>query len=304
MKDNLNPKSLPINPKRNDVAILGENDIQNKIFTFRGIVLMIDRDLAQLYQVETKVLNQAVKRNIERFPDDFRFQLTDDEKNELVTKCDRFKNLKHSTVNPYAFTEQGVSMLSAVLKSKIAVDISIKIIRTFVQMRKFLLSNSSVFQRLDNVEYKFLEYDKNFNKLFKALEDKNIKPTQGIFHNGQIYDAYAFVNDLLKNAKKEVTLIDNFIDDTILTLFSKYTNIKFVITTQKISKQLKLDINKYNAQYNNLIVNTSNKYHDRFLLIDDKEAYHIGASLKDLGNRVFAFNKIDIEIIKGIKNEK
>ncbi len=257
----------------NNITTLNRDNIQNKIFTFRGIVLMIDRDLAELYQVE---------------------------KNELVTKCDRFKNLKHSTVNPYAFTEQGVSIFSAVLKSKISVDISIKIIRTFVQMRKFLLSNSSIFQRLDTVENKILKHDKEFNKIFQAIEDKNIKPTQGVFCNGQIFDAYIFINDLLKSAKEEVTLIDNYIDDTVLTLFSKYATINFTIVTKSISKQLRLDIERYNQQYSNLIMQTSDKFHDRFLLIDDSEAYHIGASLKDLGNKVFGFNKIDIEIVKGV----
>ena len=274
-----------------------EKSLQDYIFTIRGKQVMIDRDLALLYQVDTKVLNQAVKRNIDRFPQDFRFQLTNEEKNELVTNCDRFKNLKHSSSNPYAFTEQGISMLSAVLKSKVAIEVSIKIIRAFVQMRKVLLSNASIFQRLENVEQKLLTHDKNFEKIFKALENQNEIPTQGIFYNGQIWDAYEFINTLLKNAKKEVVLIDNYIDDTVLTLFSKYPKLNYTIITKSISKQLKLDIDKYNSQYNNLIVKTSNKYHDRFLLLDD-EAYHLGASLKDLGKKVFGFSKIDRGLLK------
>ncbi len=274
-----------------------EKSLQDYIFTIRGKQVMIDRDLALLYQVDTKVLNQAVKRNIDRFPQDFRFQLTNEEKNELVTNCDRFKNLKHSSSNPYAFTEQGISMLSAVLKSKVAIEVSIKIIRAFVQMRKVLLSNASIFQRLENVEQKLLTHDKNFEKIFKALENKNEIPTQGIFYNGQIWDAYELINSLLKSAKKDVVLIDNYIDDSVLTIFSKYLNLNYTIITKSISKQLKLDIQKYNAQYNNLTIKTSNKYHDRFLLLDN-EAYHLGASLKDLGKEVFAFSKINRELLK------
>ncbi len=147
---------------------------------------MIDRDLAELYGVKTKVLNQAVKRNIRRFPESFRFQLNNSEKIELVTNCDRFETIKHSSVNPYAFTEQGVSMLSAVLKSDTAIEISIKIMEAFVEMRKFILNNASIFQRLTNIEQKILQHDKSFEQLFKALEDKSIKPKQGIFYDGQI----------------------------------------------------------------------------------------------------------------------
>ena len=280
-----------------DKIIKTESNLQNLIFTIRDKQVILDRDLAILYQVETKRLNEQVKRNIERFPDDFRFQLTDKEKNELVANCDRLKILKHSSSNPYAFTEQGVSMLSAVLKSKIAVEISIKIIRTFVEMRKLLLSNASVFQRLYDVEYKLLEHDTNFKKIFELLEDKNKTPHQGIFYDGQIWDAYEFINTLLKNAKKEAVLIDNYIDDSVLIILSKYPKLNFTIITKAISKQLKLDIDKYNSQYNNLKVKTSNKYHDRFLIIDN-QTYHIGASLKDLGKKWFAFSKMNIDNIK------
>jgi len=276
--------------------VLNETNIKNMIFTIRDKQVMIDRDLAVLYGVSTKALNQAVKRNIDRFPDDFRFQLTDEEKNELVTKCDRFKTLKHSSSNPYAFTEQGISMLSAVLKSKIAIEVSIKIIRAFVEMRKFLLSNASIFQRLDKIEYKLLKHDEKFEKVFEALETKKVEYNQGVFFEGQIWDAYEFVNNLLKRAKNKVILIDNYIDDSILTIFSKYPNLKFEIITKSINKQLKLDIEKYNAQYKNLQVKISSKYHDRFLIVDNT-TYHIGASLKDLGKKVFAFSKLNINVL-------
>ena len=280
--------------------VLNETNIKNMIFTIRDKQVMIDKDLAVLYGVSTKALNQAVKRNIDRFPDDFRFQLTDEEKNELVTKCDRFKTLKHSSSNPYAFTEQGISMLSAVLKSKIAIEVSIKIIRAFVEMRKFLLSNASIFQRLDKIEYKLLKHDEKFEKVFEALETKKVEYNQGVFFEGQIWDAYEFVNNLLKRAKNKVILIDNYIDDSILTIFSKYPNLKFEIITKSINKQLKLDIEKYNAQYKNLQVKISSKYHDRFLIVDNT-TYHIGASLKDLGKKVFTFSILDIKLLEKLK---
>jgi len=185
-------------------------DIKNMIFSFREQQLMIDRDLAELYGVETKVLNQAVKRNIERFPDDFRFQLTDYEKNELVTNCDRFKNLKHSNINPYAFTEQGVAMLSAVLRSETAVRISVRIIKAFIEMKKFISNNAAIFQRLEKVEMKQIVTDEKIDKIFEALENKDLKPKQGIFYNGQIFDAYKFVAELIKSARKSIILMKRF----------------------------------------------------------------------------------------------
>lgn len=189
-------------------------------------------------------------------------------------------------------------MLSAVLRSDIAIEVSIKIIDTFVSMRRFLLANGSIYQRLDNIEHKLLKHDDNFNKIFQAMESKKIKPTQGVFYDGQIFDAYAFVNDLLREAKKEIVLIDNYINDTVLTLFSKYPDIHFRVITKNISKQLQLDIDKYNAQYKNLQIELSSRYHDRFLLIDKTKAFHLGASLKDLGKKVFAFSRIDIRLIE------
>ena len=161
--------------------VIKTEDIQNRIFTIRGLQVMIDSDLAQIYGVATKVLNQAVKRNIDRFPESFRFQLIDAEKLELVTNCDRFKKLKHSSVNPYAFTERGVAMLSAVLHSDTAVKVSIQIIQAFVEMKKFLLTNAAIFQRLDNVERKQIETDQKFEQLFKALQSNEITPKQNIF---------------------------------------------------------------------------------------------------------------------------
>ncbi|WP_328590221.1 ORF6N domain-containing protein [Arcobacter cloacae] len=196
---------------------------------------------------------------------------------------------------PLVFTEQGVSMLSAVLKSEIAIIMSLKIIRAFVSMRKLISQNISMFERFERIEQRLNIHDENFDKLFEALEDKTLKPKQGIFYDGQIFDAYVFVNDLLKNAINEVLLIDNYIDDTVFTLFSKYLNIKIKIYTANISKQLKLDFQKYQTQYNNIEIIEFKNSHDRFLIIDKKEIYHLGASLKDLGKKWFAFSKFDIQ---------
>lgn len=280
---------------------ISTQNIQNKIFSIRDMQVMLDKDLAELYGVETKVFNQAVKRNAKRFPSHFRFQLNEKEKNELVTNCDRFKTLKHSTSLPYAFTEQGVSMLSAVLKSDIAIDVSIKIIDTFVSMRKFISANSLMFERFERIEKKLSLHDDNFNQLFNAIEDKSIQPKQGIFYDGEVFDAYSFVLDIIRSAKKSIILIDNFVDDTTLMLFSKNQNITITIYTKTISKQLRLDLVKYNTQYKKIEIKNFKESHDRFMIIDNKETYHIGASLKDLGKKWFAFSKFDTNTFELIK---
>jgi len=277
--------------------IIKIDDIKSKIYTIRGKQVMLDRDLAELYGVETRVINQQVKRNIERFDDDFMFQLTIDEfeilKSQIViSSWGGVRKL------PYAFTEQGVYMLATVLKSKTAIEVTKQIMRTFTKMREFLTNNTLFLERFERIETRLSIHDEKINQLFNALQTK--KPQiQGVFHNGQIYDAYAFINELFKKAKKEIILVDNYCDDSVLTLFSKYKNLKYTIITKNISKQFKLDIEKYNSQYNNLNIRISNKFHDRFLIFDN-EAYHLGASLKDLGKKVFAFNKIDINLLKGL----
>jgi hypothetical protein len=285
-----------------ELQTINKQNLQDKIYTIRGLQVMLDRDLAELYGVETKVLNQAVKRNESRFPNDFRFQLSDYEKDELVTNCDRLQNLKHSSVNPYAFTEQGVSMLSAVLKSDIAIDISVKIIRAFVEMRKIISSNSLLISKMEALEKRQITYefktDAKIEQVLNALEVRNQKPSEGIFYDGQIYDAYAFVNDLLKSAKNEIILIDNYIDDSVFTLFSKYPNLKIKIYTQTITKQLLLDYQKYQAQYKNIELLEFKNSHDRFLIIDSTQMYHIGASLKDLGKKWFAFSKFEMDALE------
>jgi len=290
--------------------IINEQQIQNKIFTIRDQQVMLDSDLAELYQVETRVLNQAVKRNIKRFPKEFMFQLTKNEYENLNNQILISQNVISSSQHggrrkmPYVFTEQGVSMLSAVLKSDIAIEISIKIINAFVNMRRFFIQNAELFQKVNYIEQKLLEYDQNFEKVFRAIESKELKPKQGIFYNGQIFDAYIFVNNLIKSANKSIVLIDNYIDETILTLFSKNQKVKVTIYTKNVNKQLKLDLAKYNAQYKPIEIRKFNEAHDRFMIIDDKEIYHIGASLKDLGKKWFAFSKFNLNAIDILKRLK
>jgi len=272
---------------------------------------MIDEDLAEMYQVETRVLNQAVKRNVRRFPSSFMFQLTKEEfdiwnntilKSQIViSKGNRGGRRK----KPFAFTEQGVSMLSGLLKSDTAIDISIQIMNTFVEMRKFLSENANVFYRLDSIEQKQSIYqiksNQKFEQIFKALEDKSIKPKHGIFYDGQVYDAYTFISDLIRSSNKSIVLIDNYIDDTVLTLLTKRKkNTSATIYTKIISKQLSLDIDKHNAQYPIIEIKEFKDAHDRFIIIDDKTIYHIGASLKDLGKKWFAFSKMDVAAIEMI----
>ena len=255
---------------------------------------MLDRDLAELYQVETKVLNQAVKRNIKRFPKNFRFQLTKEELENLRSQFVTFKKNLNTKYLPYVFTEQGVSMLSAVLKSNVAIEVSIKIIEAFVAMRKLIASNGLMFERFERIEQRLSVHDEKFDILFKALEDKTLKPSQGIFFDGQIFDAYEFVARLVKSAKRSIVLIDNYIDESVLTLFSKNQNVDVTIYTKSISKQLQLDLKKYNAQYRPITIKLFKEAHDRFMIIDRRELYHIGASLKDLGKKWFAFSRMDM----------
>lgn len=272
--------------------------IENRIFTIRGKQVMIDRDLAELYDVSTKRINEQVKRNIQRFPVAFCFQLNDNERIELVANCDRFKNLKHSSSLPYVFTEQGVAMLSAVLRSETAINVSIRIMEAFVEMRKLIAENSLMFNRLERLEKSQLQNEQKFDQLFKALESGSIKSEKGIFYEGQVFDAYTFISDLVRKAEKSIILIDNYIDDSILTLFAKRSlNVTLKIYTKQISKQFKLDVEKFSAQYGNVEIVEFALSHDRFLIIDENELYHIGASLKDAGKKWFAFSKMNTEIL-------
>ncbi len=289
-----------------DEITITQNLLENKIYTVRGLQVMIDRDLAVLYDVETKVFNQAVKRNTERFPQNFRFQLNEEEyqnlRSQIVTSSST-DSLRSQTATlehggrrylPYVFTEQGVSMLSAILKSSIAIKVSIQIIEAFVSMRKIISSNTLIFQRLDSLEHKQFKTDTKIEAILEAIESKEIQPKQGIFYNGQVFDAYHFVSDLIREAKSSIVLIDNFVDDSVLTLFSKNQNIDVIIYTNTVTKKLRLDIEKYNSQYRKITLKNFKDSHDRFMIIDELYVYHIGASLKDLGKKWFAFSKFDI----------
>ena len=281
--------------------IMPTNQIENLILDIRGQQVMLDRDLANLYGVDTKVLNQAVKRNIERFPVRFRFQLSDLERDKLVTNCDRLQMLKHSNVNPFVFTEQGVAMLSTVLRSKTAINVSIQIMDAFTTMRQFIASNAQIFQRLDVMEQNQLalaahqvETDHKLEEVFRRLDSGNVQPHQGIFYDGQIFDAYTFINDRIREATTRIILIDNFIDDSVLTILSKRADkVTATIYTKKPSAQLQLDIQKHNAQYPPISVIEFDRSHDRFLCIDEM-VYHLGASIKDLGKKWFAFNRMEM----------
>jgi len=285
--------------------LIKTKDIQDRIFFLREKYVMIDRDLALLYGVEVKRLNEQVKRNIERFPAEFRFQLNDKEKNELVAICDQFTSLKHSSVNPHTFTEQGVAMLSAVLKSETAVRVSIQIMNAFVAMRRFLMTNARVFERLDSLELKQLATEKKIEQVLDAIESRKIPPKQGIFFEGQVFDAFQLLSDLVRTAKSSIVLIDNYIDDSVLVLFSKRKkNVSLLILTQSVSEQLRLDVEKFNAQYSPVSVHVFRKAHDRFLIIDDKDVYHLGASLKDLGKKWFAFSKLEMGTLDLLDNLK
>jgi hypothetical protein len=273
---------------------------------------MLDSDLAEFYGVETRRLNEQVKRNIDRFPQEFMFQLTKDEYEILISQFAitrghslRSQNAtlesgkgKHRKYLPYVFTEQGVAMLSGVLKSETAVKMSIQIISAFVAMRKFIINNAQLFQRIDTVEKRQLKYematDERFENVFNALQKDKLDPKQGIFFDGQIFDAHKFVSDLVRKAAKSIVLIDNYVDDTVLELFSKRKKeVTVTIYTAIVSKALITDLKKFNAQYPKIEVKEFKNSHDRFMIIDDEDVYHFGASLKDLGKKWFAFSKFE-----------
>ena len=269
-------------------------DIEMKIFTIRNLQVMLDSDLAKLYNVETKALNQTVKRNLERFPESFRFQLSENEmqnlRSQIVTSSEIHGGRRYL---PFVFTEQGVAMLSAVLKSSVAVAVSIEIIEAFVSMRRNQYQVLGLAQRVEGLESKQIQTERKLEKIFKALDSgHDIK--QGIFFNDQIFDAYIFSSELISRAKKSIILIDNYIDETTLLQLSKRNeNVHCTIYTEKITAQLKLDLEKHNAQYSPIEIRILKNVHDRFLILDEKELYHIGASLKDLGKRWFAFSRLD-----------
>ena len=320
--------------KKNDIAkaeaaaIQSVEQIESLILTIRGKQVILDRDLARLYGVETFRLNEQVKRNIERFPEDFMFQLTKEEfenwKSQIVTSIPNENmssqnartskdatNMSSQFVTtsakrrplsalPYAFTENGIAMLSSVLRSPMAIATNIHIMRAFNAMRHFIGSHAQVFQRIEVLERTQLslvafkeETNRNFEEVFRRLDDRSEKPEKGIFYDGQIFDAYTFINERIREAKKRIVLIDNYVDDSVLTMLDKRNKgVDAVVYTKNISRQLSLDFEKHNAQYSPIEVKQFDRAHDRFLCIDDT-VYLIGASLKDLGKKWFGFVKLE-----------
>ncbi len=296
------------NAMNNSLNTFSKKEIENLIFTIRGKQVMLDSDLAEMYGVEIKRLNEQVKRNGTRFPSEFMFQITESEFDFLRSQFAiiesgvslrshsatlKDKRGKHRKYLPYAFTEQGVAMLSAVLRSETAVTVSIQIMNAFVEMRRFITGNAVLFQRLESVEQKQLEADDKFERIFRALESHETRPDNGIFFDGQVFDAYVFISDLVRSAKTSISLIDNYIDESVLLLLTKRKpGVKVTIYT-KAGKTLQQDVDKHNRQYEPVEIKELTSSHDRFLIIDKSELYHIGASLKDLGKKWFAFSKMD-----------
>lgn len=293
----------PIN-KNISVVKYDVNNIKKLIYTIRGKQVMLDSDVAELYHYETRRVNETVKRNIQRFPEEFYFKLTDEEYDVLKSQfaTSNIKEKIHMRGGkkkvPYVFTEKGIIMLSGILKSDIAVDVSISIVEAFIKMKNFIYNNRSLLERVitieNKIDNKFIEYDNKFEKVFDVLEkNKESEFKQKIFYKGQIYDAYELIIDIIKTAKNKIVIIDNYIDDTILKILQKKNkNVEVVILTLPNCNLTKLDIKKFNEQYPVLKIARTDKFHDRFIIIDDKELYHCGASLKDLGKKCFGINKI------------
>ena len=317
--------------KNTNILLLGnvysQEEVQRKIIVIRGVQVILDKDLAKFYGVETRRINEQVKRNARRFPSDFMFQLTKEEVESLIAQygsledidssrsqnatlmADNFSKSQNAILNarghnikylPYVFTEEGVLQLTGILHSTIAEDMSVHISRAFVAMRRFLAANAQVLQRLDHIEIKQLHesqerkhLEARFDDLLSRLGEGSVKPIEGIFYNGQIFDAYVFASDLVKSAIKSIVLIDNYIDETVFTLLDKRAQgVQATIYTY-IGKTTQLDIGKHNAQYCPIEVKQSKNIHDRFLIIDEV-VYHIGASIKDLGKKLFAFSKMEM----------
>lgn len=291
----------------NDLVAVDNREVQNMIYTIRGKQVMVDSDLAELYKVTTGNLNKAMKRNLSRFPEHFCFQLAELEYENL-----KFQNGISSSNNnyggrrymPYVFTEQGIAMLSAVLKSDVAVEVSIKIMNSFVQMRRFLISNQELFSRLDRMELKQLETDKKLEEVFNYIAT-NTEVKQNIFFNGQIYDAFSLIVSLIQKAKKELILIDNYVDvNTLNILCKRNKGVDIIIATSGKGSLTNKDVTKFNAQYPRLSVKTTTDFHDRFLIMDATEVYHIGASIKDAGKKSFGITKIENkDLIQSLVNK-
>ena len=296
MKENENKNKLEPVTDGNSSPLL---PIESLIHVIRDQQVMLDSDLARLYGVETRVLNQAVKRNIERFPEDFMFQLTKEEclRSQIVTLNER--RGKHLKYMPYAFTEMGVSMLSCVLRSKTAIEVNIRIMRAFTAMRSFLISNELMFKRIETIEHNYLlvnrhlsEHDRKFDEILSRLDAKDSEPIEGFFFEGQIFDAYSLISDLIRKATERIILIDNYVDDRILKVLTKRAEgVSAIIYTDPSHSQIRNDLRRHNAQYPRIEVRNCTNVHDRFLITDDT-VYFIGGSIKDLGKKIVAFSQM------------
>lgn len=283
-----------------------KSDIYSHIYNIRGIQVMLDKDLAVLYGVTTKRLNEQLKRNKKRFPKEFCFQLTKKEYGLLRSQFATSNKKGGRQYRPYVFTEQGVAMLSAVLKSETAIKVSVQIMTAFVQMRNYINNNYQLYEKVKEIEKSQIIYgiktDERFNQVFKAISISNIIPKQKIFFEGEVFDAHKFISDIIRSANKEIILIDNYIDDTVLSLFVKRSkNVKVIIYSQNFTSELLMDIKKFNLQYPPIEIRKFDLSHDRFLIIDQIKIYHFGASLKDLGKKWFAVSRFDNQAINFLK---
>lgn len=278
-------------------VIADTKDIKSLIYVVRGQQVMLDSDLAMLYQVETKVFNQAVSRNIERFPENFRFQLTKEEFEALRSQIATSNGRGGRRYRPYMFTEQGIAMLSGVLRSDVAIQVSIRIMNTFVEMRRFIVNNALLFEKVSDIELKQLEYqkstDEKFDKVFQYIED-HAESEQKIFFDGQIYDAFSLITSIIQKATKEIILIDGYVDvDTLNILAKKNIGVDVKIYTYASAPLTNRDAANFNAQYPTLTIKKTQVFHDRFIILDGKTAYHIGASIKDAGKKCFGISVLE-----------
>lgn len=298
---------------KNILVPIGNSDnaamvpIENLIYVIRGQQVMLDSDLARLYGVETRRLNEQVKRNIERFPDDFMIQLTKDEVQNLMSQFATSSSRSQNVISgwggnrkpPYAFTENGVAMLSSVLRSKTSIEVNIRIMRAFTAMRSFLMNNAHMFKRIETIEHNYLllnrhlsEHDRKFEEVLSRLDDKDSEPIEGFFFEGQIFDAYSLISDLIRKATRRIVLIDNYVDDRILKVLTKRgEGVSATIYTDPRHSQINNDLRRHNAQYPRIDAKHCTNVHDRFMIIDDT-VYFIGGSIKDLGKKIVAFSQM------------
>ena len=297
------------NPEKAEIISVTTDakDLKSLIYVIRGKQVMLDSDLAMLFQVETKAFNQAVNRNIERFPDDFRFQMSKEEYDSMRSHFATSNGRGGRRYRPYVFTERGIAMLSGVLRSDVAIQMSIRIMNTFVEMRHFIANNSLLFEKISDIELKQLEYqkttDERFDKVFQYIED-HAESEQKVFFDGQIYDAFSLITSIIKKAQTEIILIDGYVDvDTLNILAKKNAGVDVIIYTFASAQLTNRDVTNFNAQYPTLTVKRTQVFHDRFIILDEKEAYHIGASIKDAGKKCFGISLIgDPGIVKDLLN--